>query len=195
VSMREIIRADILGMEVYGAERKQRRTEISALKEHRRLAVGPFASIHFECYETMWMQIHEMLYIEKGGEEQIADELAAYNPLIPDGRELVATLLLGIPEPERRARILSTLGGIEDRIAIEIDGEVIAALPEGDVERSRADGKTSAVHFLHFPFSDPQVVAFRDPESRVRLSISHPEYGHIAVFSVTLREALSDDFD
>ncbi len=97
MSMREIIRADILGMEVYGAERKQRRTEISALKEHRRLAVGPFASIHFECYETMWMQIHEMLYIEKGGEEQIADELAAYNPLIPDGRELVATLLLGIP--------------------------------------------------------------------------------------------------
>ena len=194
--MREIIRADILGMEVYGAERKQRRTEISALKEHRRLAVGPFASIHFECYETMWMQIHEMLYIEKGGEEQIADELAAYNPLIPDGRELVATLLLGIPgEPERRARILSTLGGIEDRIAIEIDGEVIAALPEGDVERSRADGKTSAVHFLHFPFSDPQVVAFRDPESRVRLSISHPEYGHIAVFPVTLREALADDFD
>ena len=103
--------------------------------------------------------------------------------------------MLGIREPERRARILSTLGGIEDRIAIEIDGEVIAALPEGDVERSRADGKTSAVHFLHFPFSDPQVVAFRDPESRVRLSISHPEYGHIAVFPVTLREALADDFD
>ena len=195
MSTREIIRADILAMGVYGAERKQRRAEISALKERRRLAVGPFASIHFECYETMWMQIHEMLYIEKGGEEQIADELATYNPLIPDGRELVAILLLGIPEPERRARILGTLGGIEDRIAIEIDGEAIAALPEDDVERSRADGKTSAVHFLHFPFSDPQVVAFRDPESRVRLSISHPEYGPIAVFPVTLREALSDDFD
>ena len=103
--------------------------------------------------------------------------------------------MLGIREPERRARILSTLGGIEDRIAIEIDGEAIAALPEDDVERSRADGKTSAVHFLHFPFSDPQVVAFRDPESRVRFSISHPEYGPIAVFPVTLREALSDDFD
>ena len=101
MSTREIIRADILGMGVYGAERKQRRAEISALKERRRLAVGPFASIHFECYETMWMQIHEMLYIEKGGEEQIADELAAYNPLIPDGRELV--LLSCSVSPRARA--------------------------------------------------------------------------------------------
>jgi hypothetical protein len=195
MSKREITRADIMAMEVYGAERKQRRADISALKEQRRLAVGPFASFHFECYQTMWMQIHEMLYIEKGGEAQIADELAAYNPLIPDGRELVATLMFGIPEAERRARILASLGGVEDRIAIEIDGDPVAALPEGDVERSREDGKTSAVHFLHFPFTAAQIAAFRDPESRITLAISHPNYGHIAVFPAALREALAADFD
>lgn len=195
MSKREITRADILAMEVYAAERKERRADISALKERRRLAVGPFATFHFECYETMWMQIHEMLYIEKGGEAQIADELAAYNPLIPDGKELVATLMFGIAEAERRARVLATLGGVEDRIAIEIDGDPVAALPEGDVERSREDGKTSAVHFLHFPFTEAQIAAFRDPESRITLSISHPNYGHIAVFPPALHEALAADFD
>ncbi|MDP6953779.1 MAG: DUF3501 family protein [Alphaproteobacteria bacterium] len=195
MSRQEITRADIMAMDDYAAERKERRAKISGLKELRRLPVGPFATFHFECYETMWMQIHEMLYIEKGGEAQIADELAAYNPLIPDGRELVATLMFGIPEAERRARILATLGGVEDRIAIEIDGEPVAALPEGDVERSRDDGKTSAVHFLHFPFTDAQIAAFRDPGSRVTLSISHPNYGHIAVFPEALRQALAADFD
>lgn len=183
-----------MAMEVYAAERTQRRKDISTLKQRRRLAVGPFATFHFECYETMWMQIHEMLYIEKGGEAQIADELAAYNPLIPDGRELVATLMLGIPDAERRARVLATLGGIEDSIAIEIDGEAVAAVPEGDIERTREDGKASAVQFLHFPFTPTRIAAFRDPAKRVTLTISHPDYGHGATFPPSLREALAKDF-
>ena len=194
MSKREISRADILSMEDYAAERKRRRVENFKLKARRHLAVGPFASFHFECYETMWMQIHEMLAIEKGGEAQIADELAAYNPLIPDGHELVATVMFGIADAERRARILASLGGIEDAIAIEIDADAIAAVPEGDIERSREDGKASAVHFLHFPFTPAQIAAFRAPGTPVTLTISHANYGHGAVFPPSLREALAEDF-
>ncbi|MCW5731142.1 MAG: DUF3501 family protein [Alphaproteobacteria bacterium] len=192
---RLITRADILPMAEYAAERRQRRADVIALKRARRIAVGPFATFHFETYETMWQQIHEMLYIEKGGEQQIEDELAAYNPLIPQGSELVATMMLEIEDPVRRAATLATLGGIEDMIALEIDGERVAAVPEHDVERTKADGKTSSVHFLRFPFTRAQIEAFRDPARRVMLSIGHPNYGHIAVLSPENRAALARDFD
>ena len=89
----EITRDDILSPAQYEAERKEHRSRIVELKKHRRLEVGPVCTFYFESYETMWAQIHEMLFIEKGGEEQIADELSAYNPLIPKGQELVATVM------------------------------------------------------------------------------------------------------
>ena len=119
---REITRSDILAMEDFAAIRQSRRAEISAIKRHRRAAIGPDATIYFESYDTMWWQIHEMLYIEKGGEAQIADELAAFNPLIPKGRELVATLMFEIDDPARRAHLLNKLGGVENCVTITVAG-------------------------------------------------------------------------
>ena len=99
-------------------QRAERRKHISEIKRNRRLEVGPFATFYFEFYETMLHQVQEMLFIEKGGEAQLADELAAYNPLIPQGSELVATVMFEIDDPIRRGRVLATLGGVEDRAFI-----------------------------------------------------------------------------
>ncbi len=110
----EITRDDILPMADYARERKGRRRALTEVKQHRRLEVGPVCSFYFENYETMWNQVHEMLFIEKGGEAQIADQLSAYNPLIPKGRELVATVMLEIDDPVRRGALLAKLGGVEE---------------------------------------------------------------------------------
>ena len=122
----------------------------------------------------MWWQVHEMLYIEKGGEAQIADELAAFNPLIPKGRELVATLMFEIDDPARRGALLERLGGVEKRVAITVAGETIACVAEDDVERSTDECRASSVQFLHFPFSPDQIAAFRDPANRPVIAIDHP---------------------
>ncbi|WP_455372140.1 DUF3501 family protein, partial [Limibacillus halophilus] len=141
----EITRQDIMPIEDYVAERKERRAQLVAAKRNRRVEVGPVATWYFENYETMWHQIHEMLYIERGGEEQIADELAAYNPLIPKGSELVATIMFEMDDPERRKRLLSKIGGIEEKTFMKINGESVIARPEEDVDRTTADGKASSV--------------------------------------------------
>ena len=184
-----------MAMADYAGVRKQRRAEASAIKKKRRVEVGPFATLYFESYDTMWIQIHEMLHIEKGGEAQVEGELAAYNPLVPKGRELVATLMFEIPDPARRDRELRRLGGVEGTITLKVGAETITAVPEDDVERTRSDGKASSVHFLHFPFSDAQVAGFRDPAVEVLIGISHPNYGHTAVLPAEAREALAGDFD
>ena len=192
---RRIDRAHILPPAEYGAVRKQRRRAIAAIKRNRRVDVGPFATFYFENYDTMCHQVHEMLYIERGGEAQIEGELAAYNPLVPNGRELVATLMLEIDEPVRRDRRLSELGGIETTVGLEVAGEIIAAVPERDVERTSEAGKASSVHFLHFPFSTAQVASFRRAGSTVTLAIGHPNYGHMAVLPEAVRRAMAADFD
>ena len=192
---REITRSDILAMEDFAAIRAQRRAEISAIKRRRRVAIGPDATIYFESYDTMWWQVHEMLYIEKGGEAQIADELAAFNPLIPKGRELVATLMFEIDDPPRRANLLSKLGGVESHVTITVAGEAITGVAEDDVERSTDEGRASSVQFLHFPFTPEQIAAFRDPANRVVIGIDHAHYGHTTVMAQALREALAGDFE
>jgi hypothetical protein len=193
-TLRKITREDVLEAAAgYAAVRDRRRKEIVAIKRARRVSVGPYATFYFENYDTMFQQILEMLHIEKGGEEQIADELAAYNPMIPQGRELTATLMFEIPDPVQRARILALLGGVEDQIFIEIDGSRIKAVSEADVERTKADGKTSSVHFLHFPLTDEQAADFKTGRGRVLLAIEHPDYGHIAVMSDEARSALARD--
>jgi len=190
-----IERSDILPYEVYAKERKERRAAITAMKKHRRVSVGPYATFYFENYETMFQQVHEMLHIEKGGEEQIADELAAYNPLIPKGDELVATLMFEIDDEIRRDKELRRLTGVEDHIYIDVGGlRVTAVVPEGDVERTKADGKTSSVHFLHFPFKLQEIEKFRDPATQVLIAIAHPNYGHMAMMSPETRAALAADF-
>lgn len=186
---------EVVSMADYEAVRKERRSAVLEIKRRRRVEVGPFATFHFESYDTMWYQIHEMLYIERGGAEQVEGELAAYNPLVPQGRELVATLMLAIDDPVRRERVLATLGGIEHTVTLGLDGEEIAGLQRGEDERTNEAGKTSSVHFLYFPFTAQQIAKFRAPETRVTLGFAHENYGHIAVMQETVRQALAADFD
>jgi len=192
---RELTRAQLMPMADYAAVRRQKRSEATALKRVRRVSVGPFATFNFESFDTMWIQIHEMLFIEKGGEAQIAGELAAYNPLIPKGRDLVATLMFEIDDPVRRERELGRLGGVEAAICIRVGGHSVTAVPESEVERTDEHGRTSSIHFLHFPFSDEAIVAFRDPSQKAVLMIAHANYGHMAVLPDEARAALAGDFD
>jgi len=191
---REITREDIWPMERYEKERRALRKDLVERKRHRRCEVGPVCTFYFENYETMWAQIHEMLYIEKGGEEQLADELAAYNPLVPKGQELCATVMFEIDEPVRRKAFLSRLGGVEETAFFEFAGHRVVGVPEADVDRTTADGKASSVQFIHFPFTPEQIEAFRQPETRVILGFSHREYAHMAVLTEESRAALAADF-
>jgi hypothetical protein len=190
-----ITHADLMPVADYIKIRKEKRAEVVALKKNRRLEVGPFATFHFESWDTMWLQIQEMLYIEKGGEEQIAGELAAYNPLIPNGKELTATVMFEIDDPIRRGRFLARLGGVEETAFIKLDGETVKGVPEADQDRTNAEGKASSVQFIHFAFTPQQIAMFREPNRQVVIGFSHPEYSHMAVLPEATRAALSKDFD
>jgi len=190
----ELTRDSIMPMTEYAKIRKERRREIVAAKRDRRMEIGPVAVCHFESYDSMWQQVHEMLFIEKGGEEQITDELAAFNPLVPKGQELVCTVMFEIDEPARRKAFLSKLGGVEEVMTIEFAGETVMGVPEEDVDRTTADGKASSVQFLHFPFSAAQIAAFREPGTQVLVGFKHPEYAHLAVMPEATRDALAQDF-
>lgn len=192
--MPTLSRADILPLDVYASERSERRQRITSLKKSRRVSVGPDITFYFENFDTMLHQIHEMLHIERGGEAQIADELRAYAPLVPDGRSLVATMMIEIDDPARRARVLGELGGIEESISLTFGGETVKATPETDTERTTADGKTSSVHFLKFHFTDSQAAAFSKEGTRVILCVGHPRYDHMAAVPETTRRALAEDF-
>jgi hypothetical protein len=191
----EITRADLLPMAVYAKERRDRRKRMAEAKAHRRVEVGPFATFYFENYDTMLHQVHEMLAIEKGGDEQVASELDAYNPLIPKGRDLVATLMFEIEDAARRERELARLGGVELRVHMLAGGARVHGQPIGDDERTRADGKTSAVHFLRFEFPPEAIAAFKRPGAEVILEIAHPNYAHMARVPEAVRAALAGDFD
>ena len=190
----ELTREDIMPMEEYAKVRKERRSAIVALKRNRRMEIGPVAVCHFESYDSMWQQVHEMLFIERGGEEQIADELNAYNPMIPNGRELVCTVMFEIDEPIRRKNFLSKLGGVEETMTIAFAGETVTGVPEADVDRTTADGKASSVQFLHFPFTPAQIAAFRSPDTQIIVGFGHSEYSHLAVMPEATRAALAQDF-
>jgi hypothetical protein len=159
------------------------------------MEVGPFATFYFESYETMLHQIHEMLAIEKGGDEQVQSELDAYNPLVPKGRDLVATVMFEIEDPARRARELTRLGGVERQIYMTVGGTRINAQPIGEDERTRADGKTSSVHFLRFEFPPAAIAAFKQPGAEIVVEIAHPNYAHMARMPEPVRAALAADFD
>ncbi len=190
---RLITKADIVPDGVYAAERAARRAALLPAKRLRRVALGPWCTLIFESFETMLFQVQEMLLTEKGGDEQLADELAAYNPLIPQGDELVATVLFEIDDPVRRARVLGELGGVEDRFFLEVGESRAPGVAEGDVERTREDGKTSSVHFLHFRLTAAQAAAFRDPAVAVRVGCDHPKYGHLAALTPETRAELAKD--
>ena len=190
---RRITTADIIPDAVFGPERKARRAALLPAKRLRRISLGPWCTVYFESFETMLFQIQEMLLIEKGGEAQLADELAAYNPMIPQGAELTATVMFEIDEPVRRARVLGELGGVDDHFFLEVAGARATAVQEGDIERTREDGKTSSVHFLHFPLAPAQIAAFRDPAARILLGCDHPRYEHLAVLGEATKAELAKD--
>ena len=154
---KEIQKEDIMPLDIYTKQRRELRKNILEFKKNRRISLGPYATFYFESYETMLAQVHEMLYIEKGGDEQLKDELTAYNPLIPTGKELIATLMFEIDNPISRAAFLEKVGGIEEKVFMKIDGEIVKAIPEEDVDRTSADGKASSVQFIHFKFNDQQI--------------------------------------
>lgn len=191
----EITTADIMDMGEYAKVRNEKRKAMTAAKKDRRLHIGPDATAYFENYDTMWHQIHEMLHIEQGGAAQIPDELSAYNPLIPNGRELVFTLMFEIDDPDRRAKFLAGLGGVEETVTMEFGGEVIKAVPEDDVDRTTADGKASSIQFLHFPFTDAQAAKFKAGKDAAVLSIGHEKYGHMVKLSADVHKALAGDLD
>jgi len=191
---KEIQKEDIMPLDVYIKNRKELRKNIVSFKKDRRIALGPYATFYFESYETMLAQVQEMLYIEKGGEEQLKDELTAYNPLIPNGKELTATLMFEIDNPVSRSAFLSKVGGIEEKVFIKIDGESIKANPEKDVDRTSAEGKASSVQFIHFKLSDKQIQKFKSEGAEVEIGINHKEYSHTTKLSLANLSSLSADF-
>ena len=194
MSLRKIEPSVIIPLDQYRSQRPERRKRMTEIKKNRRLEVGPFATFYFESYDTMLHQVHEMLFIEKGGAEQLPDELAAYNPLIPQGSELVATVMFEIDDPLRRARVLASLGGVEDKAFIRLGADTIRGVSEEDQERTREDGKASSVQFMRFPFTAAQVEAFRSGVGDVIVGFDHANYGHMAVMPPAVRQALSRDF-
>lgn len=192
--IRTLTATDLLPLADYAKIRKDKREENILRKKYRRISVGPYVTVFFENYDTMWMQVQEMLYVEKGGDEQLADELRAYNPMIPQGDELTATLMFEIDDEKLRSDILGRLGNVERHIYLQVGEHRIYAKPEQDVERTTASGKTSSVHFLHFPFSQVQKQAFSQEGTSVTFNIDHKDYGHIAILPTTVRDELAGDF-
>ncbi len=191
---REIQKEDIIPLDMYIEKRRELRKNIVDFKKNRRIALGPYATFYFESYETMLAQVQEMLYIEKGGDEQLKDELSAYNPLIPNGKELTATLMFEIDNPISRAAFLGKVGGIEETVFMKINGDRIKAVPEEDVDRTSAEGKASSVQFIHFNFTDDQIEKFQSNSSEIELGIDHKEYSHSTKLSKENIASLSADF-
>ena len=183
-----------MSADVYSEGRKKIRKDIVEFKKNRRIALGPYATFYFESFETMVAQIQEMLHIEKGGDEQLKDELIAYNPLVPNGKELTATLMFEIDNPLSRGAFLGKVGGIEEKIFMKIDNEIIKAVPENDVERTSAEGKASSVQFIHFKFTDNQIAKFKSFSANIELGIDHKEYSHTTKLTEDNLKSLSSDF-
>ena len=194
IENRKIESSDLLEYSTYAKERRSIRKEVVQMKKNRRVELGPHSTFYFENFFTMKAQIQEMLYIEKGGDEQLKDELEAYNPLVPQGSELVATYMFEIDNPITRKKVLSSLGNVENKLFISINGTKLYAAPEEDVARTDNSGKTSSVHFIHFKFSDKQVEEFKNSSSKIEIGTDHDNYLHSTVLSKEVKEALAKDF-
>ena len=191
---RVVEKGDLIVFDEYAKNRKQFRKKMVEFKKNRRILIGPYATLYFECFETMLGQIQEMLHIEKGGEEQLKSELSAYNPLIPQGKELIATLMFEIDDPILRSDFLGKVGGIEEKVYMQVSEEKIRAVPEMDVDRTSAEGKASSVQFVHFNFSNEQIKKFKNLDTKVIITINHALYNHAAKISKDTKIALIKDF-
>ena len=184
---------DLLSAAEYPKRRAEMRTAISALKKNRRIEVGPIATFFFENYDTIRHQIQEMLHIEKGGAPQLADEIEAYEPLIPQGNELVATVMFEVDDDIRRRVLLFKIGGIENHAFVKIGDQLVRGTPDPHRENTSPEGKASSVQFFHFRMNEAQAAAFAKPEVQVLIGFDHPNYGHIAVVPEPIRAALAED--
>ena len=191
---KQIEKEDLLPSDVYAKSRKQIRKDLVEFKKDRRIALGPYATFYFESFETMVAQVQEMLHIEKGGDEQLKDELIAYNPLVPNGKELTATLMFEIDNPISRAAFLGKVGGIEEKIFIKINDEIVEAVPEEDVDRTSAEGKASSVQFIHFKLNDDQISKLKSDSATIELGIDHKEYTHTTRLAENSVKSLCADF-
>ena len=191
---RLIEKEDLLPSDVYAKSRKQIRKDLVEFKKDRRIALGPYATFYFESFETMVAQVQEMLHIEKGGDEQLKDELIAYNPLVPSGKELIATLMFEIDNPISRAKFLGKVGGIEEKVFMKINNEIVKAVPEADVDRTSAEGKASSVQFIHFKLNDDQIFKFKSDSATIELGIDHKEYTHTTRLAENSVKSLCADF-
>ena len=191
---RQIEKTDLMAADVYAKSRKESRKELVEFKKNRRIALGPYATFYFESFETMLAQVQEMLYIEKGGDEQLKDELMAYNPLVPNGKELTATLMFEIDNPVSRSTFLGKVGGIEEKIFMRVDNENIRAVPEKDVDRTSNEGKASSVQFIHFKFNENQLAKFKSGNTNIELGIEHKEYTHTTKLTEQNIKSLAADF-
>jgi len=191
---RQVEKKDLMPADAYAQSRKQIRKDLVEFKKNRRIALGPYATFYFESFETMVAQIQEMLHIEKGGDEQLKDELTAYNPLVPNGKEFTATLMFEIDNPISRGAFLAKVGGIEERIFMKIDNETVKAVPEDDVDRTSAEGKASSVQFIHFKFNDDQINKIKSGNISIELGIDHKEYTHTTKLNEDNIRSLLADF-
>ena len=193
--MDKLTRADLLSLEEYHKERGRLRAEVLAHKRDRQAAIGPNVTLYFEDRLTMRYQVQEMLRAERIFESEAIDaELAAYNPLIPDGGNLKATMMLEYPDVEERRAALARLGGIEHAVYVEVAnfGRVFAHADE-DLPRSD-DAKTSAVHFLRFELTPPMCAALKSG-AEFKLGVDHDGYRHELVASDAQRKSLAADLD
>ena len=161
--MTNLKREDLWSLEEYAEKRAEFKKQVLAIKKDRQVALGDHATLYFENEQTIRYQIQEMLRIEKVFEaEGINDELEAYNPLIPDGSNWKATFMIEYGDPEERANVLATLGGVEDTVWVQVDGfDKVFAIANEDMERS-TDEKASAVHFMRFELTDDMVKAAKE---------------------------------
>ena len=191
---RQIEKKDLIPADIYAKNRRHIRKDLVEFKKDRRIALGPYATFYFESFETMVAQVQEMLHIEKGGDEQLKDELIAYNSLVPNGKELTATLMFEIDNPLSRGAFLGKVGGIEEKIFMKIDNEEVKAVPENDVDRTTAEGKASSVQFIHFKLNDDQIYKFKSGSATIELGIDHKEYSHTTRLAENSVKSLSADF-
>ena len=192
--MPAIARDSLLTLEAYAKERSAFRARVLAHKRNRIVHLGPHVTLLFEDELTIRYQIQEMLRIEKTFDEAgIQQEVDAYNPLVPDGSNLKATMLLEYEDADARHAALAQLRGIEDHVFMRVAGfPVVRAIADEDLDREN-DDKTSAVHFVRFELTPAMIAAFKDGRDVV-IGVDHPEYRAQVTLSPASRTALAADF-
>lgn len=193
--MKQLTRDDLYPLEKYAQIRGEMRAQVMEHKKNRRIRVGTNATLYFEDRLTMHYQIQEMLRAERIFEAKgIQDELDAYNPLIPDGRNLKATFMLEYPDPEERQAALKQLRGIEHCVWMRVGGfDAVRAIADEDLERDNEE-KTASVHFMRFEFTPEMIRALRDG-APLAIGIDHAQYKHDIELPVAARDSLVNDFD